>query len=91
MQCFALLPKFLKSVDRLSCNFLWGSSENKKKLHLIGWKKITKPKKEGGLGIQTTKEKNKALLAKLNWRFNTEKDSLWARVLSQKYGTYRSP
>ena len=82
MQCSALPLKILKNVDRLSCNFLWGSSENKKKLHLIGWKKITKPKKKGGLGIQATKEKNTALLAKLNWHLNTKKDSLWAGVLS---------
>ena len=51
MQCCALLAKVLTNVDRLSHNFLLGSSENKKKLHLIGWNKISKPKKEGGLGI----------------------------------------
>ena len=53
-----------------------GSSENKKKLHLISWEKITKSKEEGGLGIQVAKPKNIALLAKLYWRFNSEKSSL---------------
>ena len=50
MQCVALLVKILTSIDRLSRNFLWGSSKSKKKIHLVSWKKITKSKKEGGGG-----------------------------------------
>ena len=63
--------------------------ETKKKLHLISWKKITKPKVNGGLGLQSAKERNSALLAKLNWCFHQEKDSPWARMLSHKYITRR--
>ena len=85
MQCVALLTKIMNSIDRLSCNFLWGSSEGKKRLHLVSWKKITKSKKDGGLGIQAAKAKNVANLAKLNWRLHTKSSSPWARVLSQKY------
>ena len=33
---------------------------------MVEWKKITKPKKEGRLGLQSAKEKNIALLAKVN-------------------------
>ena len=76
MQCCALFAKVLTNVDRLSRNFLWGSSENKKKLHLVGWSKITKPKKEGGLGVQVAKAKNIALLAKLNWHLTSKPNSL---------------
>ena len=66
MQCVALPAKILNSINRLSRNFLWGSSESKKRLHLVGWKKIAKSKKDGGLGIQVAKAKNVANLAKLN-------------------------
>ena len=59
--------------------------KKKKKLHLISCEKITKSKEEGGLGSQAAKPKNTVLLAKLNWRFNFEKSSLWVRVLSKKY------
>lgn len=62
-----------------------GFSDTKKKAHLIGWNKVIKAKEEGGLGIQATKPKNIALLAKLNWRFRTEKSSLLERVLTNKY------
>lgn len=63
--------------------------QREKKIHLICWKKITKPKREGGLGIQVAKAKNSALLAKLNWRLHSETSSLWARVLIQKYKNLR--
>ena len=90
MQCVALPPKILKGVNRLNRNFIWGSSNSKRKLHLIGWNKIMKDKEEGGLGIQVAKLKNSTMLAKLNWRFKTEKASLWVRVLSHKYRGQRS-
>ena len=89
MQCIALPPKIFQGIDKLNKNFIWGSSENKKKVHLIGWNKITKAKEEGGLSIQAAKPKNTALLAKLNWRFHLEKSSLWVRVLSNKYRAHR--
>ena len=72
MQCAALSIKILNSIDRLSRNFLWGSSKSKKKIHLVSWKKITKPKRKGGLGIQAAREKNIASLAKLNWRLQID-------------------
>ena len=52
---------------------------------MVSWKKITKPKREGCLGIYATKAKNIALLAKLNWRLMTETSSLWAKVLNHNY------
>ena len=87
MQCASLPSKIHKGIDRISRNFLWGSTESVRKMHWVGWSKITKPKEEGGLGFQTAKGRNTALLAKLNWRFNSEKDSLWAQVLRKKYCT----
>ena len=36
MQSVALPPKILQGIDKLNRNFICGSSENKKKIHLIG-------------------------------------------------------
>ena len=85
MQCAQLLSKVLDNVDRINRNFLWGSIESVKKVHWVGWQKVTKPKSEGGLGFQTARGRNTALLAKLNWRFHIEKEALWSQVLRQKY------
>ena len=71
------LPVYLcEKLDKINWGFLWGSTRDKKKLHLVGWNKIIQPKEEGGLDIQAVRAKNVVLLAKLNWRMYQEKDSL---------------
>ena len=72
-------------MDRVNRNFLWGSTNTVKKIHWVGWEKVTKPKEEGGLGLQTAKGRNVDLLSKLNWRFHTEGEAPWAKVLKLKY------
>ena len=80
------LPSHLCSkIDKINRDFLWGSTEEKRKLHLVGWSKVIKSKEGGGLGIQAARAKNIAMLAKLNWRLYQEKDSLWVKVLLNKY------
>ena len=85
MQCAHLPNKVMEGIDRVNRNFLWGSTDLVKKMHLVGWDKVTKPKNEGGLGIQAAKGRNLALLSKLNRRFQTEGESVWAKVLKGKY------
>ena len=63
--------------------------ENQRRMHWVGWQKVTRTKEEGGLGLQTARGRNTALLAKLNWRLHTEQDMLWTRVLKQNYCTSR--
>ncbi|KAL4595862.1 hypothetical protein ACB092_12G122900 [Castanea dentata] len=87
MQSIYLPSRLLDNLDRLNRNFLWRSSEFKRKMHWVGWSTVTQPKIEGGLGIQTAKGKNLAYLAKLNRRFHSEKDALWVQVLRKKYMT----
>ncbi|KAK4489463.1 hypothetical protein RD792_005272 [Penstemon davidsonii] len=45
-------------------NFLWSSDASQRKLHLVGWHKVTKSKRNGGLGIRQARKTNMALLAK---------------------------
>ena len=89
MQCTTLPKRLLNNIDRVNRNFLWGSSENTKKTHWVGWHKVIKPKIEGGLSIHSARGKNIALLAKLNWRFHLEKDAIWTNVLRSKYCSHR--
>ena len=66
MQGSALPTHLCEKLDKVNQDFLWGSTCEKRKLHLVGWNKIIKSKEEGGLHIQIAKAKNIALLAKLN-------------------------
>ena len=85
MQGAALPSHLCEKLDKLNRNFFWGTTDEKRKIHLVGWNKILKSKEEGGLGIQALKGKNIAMLAKLNWRILQEKEALWAKVILNKY------
>ena len=85
MQGMALLAHLCDKLDRINRDFLWGSTIEKRRMHLVGWSKIVKSKEEGCLGIQVARANNIVLLAKLNWRLYHEKDSLWAKVMLSKY------
>lgn len=89
MQCAYLLERILSGIDRVNRNFLWGTTDARRRIHWIGWHKVTKTKKEGGLGFQIAKGRNTTLLAKLNWRLHSEQDALWTRVLKRKYCSSR--
>ncbi|KAG5614977.1 hypothetical protein H5410_014801 [Solanum commersonii] len=69
----------------LQWNFIWGTTDSKRKLHLLNWDIVTRPKGEGGLGIQKCKLKNDALLSKLAWRIYKNPTTLWAALLINKY------
>lgn len=51
----------------------------------VGWDKIIRPKKEGGLGIRAARESNIALLGKLVWDMQQNPNKLWVSMLRQKY------
>lgn len=81
-----LLPQStISQLDKISRSFLWGSTQEKKKQHLVAWKKVCSPKSEGGLGIRSAKHMNKSLIAKVGWRLLQDQSALWARVLRCKY------
>ena len=95
-QCISSIPtyffqaahipkKICDAIDREQKNFLWGSTEGKKKLHLIKWETVTLPKKEGGLGLRQSALLNKANLAKLNWQMMKNTHRPWVQILSDLY------
>lgn len=56
---YTLLPKkILKTIDKFQRDFMWGSNDSKRKLHLLNWDIITLEKNKGGLGLKKSKSKN---------------------------------
>lgn len=55
MQGIILPARIHNALDKINRNFVWGSTEVKRKIHLVGWDKVTSHKDEGGLGIKATK------------------------------------
>ncbi|GLT32300.1 hypothetical protein SLA2020_069760 [Shorea laevis] len=82
----AYLPESIhKELDSLTGQFIWGSTSEKRKTHLVSWDRVTQPKKLGGLGLRSSKEANQALMAKVQWRMISEKDRLWSKAFCEKY------
>ena len=51
MQCHALSIKVCNSIDKKVRDFLWGSTEGKRKLQKVNWQTVTLLKDLGGLGL----------------------------------------
>ncbi|KAL8265324.1 hypothetical protein R6Q59_023454 [Mikania micrantha] len=81
----------LESLEKLRRNFLWGGVAEKKKIHWARWDLVTLPKKYGGLGVGNLKDMNLALLAKWWWRYKTEPEKLWRRVIDAIHVSIRVP
>ncbi|CAM8969112.1 unnamed protein product [Rhodiola kirilowii] len=75
-----------QEMEKIQRQFLWGGSEARRKMHFVKWETVTKPKKFGGLGIQSLVEKNLALLTKWWWQLISGKGGLWRRMIIEKYG-----
>nr|KAJ0222557.1 hypothetical protein LSAT_V11C200085590 [Lactuca sativa] len=45
-------------LERLRRRFLWGGTNEKRKMHWVDWSKVVAEKKNGGLGIGTLKAQN---------------------------------
>nr|GEW16459.1 RNA-directed DNA polymerase, eukaryota, reverse transcriptase zinc-binding domain protein [Tanacetum cinerariifolium] len=52
----------------------------------VRWNNVLASKKKGGLGVSSLFALNRAFLFKWVWRFFTQKETLWARVISAIHG-----
>ncbi|CAJ2642330.1 unnamed protein product [Trifolium pratense] len=85
MSSFLLPKEVCAQMEKMICNFWWGSSTDTRKIHWINWQKISRQKKTGGLGFRQLRAFNEALLAKQGWRIISQPSSLMAQVLKAKY------
>lgn len=67
-------------IDKVVRDFVWGSSDKGRKLHLVKWEEVCKPKGEGGLGLKKAEDMNKVFLMKLGWCYMTNPKALWVKV-----------
>lgn len=68
-----LLPEGVcEAIDKKIRSFIWGSTDSKRRAHLVNWDQITQPKNRGGLGLRKARDMNHAFLAKLGWLMDKE-------------------
>jgi hypothetical protein len=87
MSLFRVPTVVAKRIETIQRNFVWGSSEEEVKFHLVKWDEICSPYSNGGLAIKNLRQFNVALLGKWLWRFGMEREALWRRVVLVKYGS----
>ncbi|PKI44473.1 hypothetical protein CRG98_035147 [Punica granatum] len=82
---YSRLPKATMSIpDKLNRDFPWGSTSDKKKLHLVSCEIVTQPKAVGGLGIPNMDKRNKALLGNLVFRASSSQYP-WACLFRHQF------
>lgn len=65
----------------------WSGMGKETKFHLVKWSKICELIQNGGLNIRNLRRFNQAILGKWLWRFGTDREALWWRVVDAKYGS----
>nr|GFA89910.1 RNA-directed DNA polymerase, eukaryota, reverse transcriptase zinc-binding domain protein [Tanacetum cinerariifolium] len=69
-----------------SCVFFICTDVNSKKPSWVSWKSVLAAKDVGGLGMSSLFALNRALMFKWIWRFFSQKNSLWVRVVKAFHG-----
>ncbi|XP_049360745.1 uncharacterized protein LOC125825449 [Solanum verrucosum] len=67
----------LQAVDRKCKDFIWGSSTDQRKAHLVAWDKVCLPKKFGGLNVNRYRNWNEVSVGKLLLQVSEKQDILW--------------
>lgn len=81
----------LDLLEKIRRNFLWGGSDEKRKISWISWDRIVDEKENGGLGVGSLKAFNRALLTKWWWRYRTDTPLLWVQVIQGIHNLHRKP
>ena len=76
-----LLPKsIILRIERIIRAYLWRGNDDRGGGAKVAWDDVTCPKQEGGLGLRSLEEWNKALMAKHLWKLcHPSPTSSWAK------------
>ncbi|KAK4258548.1 hypothetical protein QN277_004989 [Acacia crassicarpa] len=85
MQTSSLPSSTCEILDQSNRQFLWGSTENQKKIPLVAWDATCRPKASGGLGLRQTRFYNQAFLMKIGWQLASKREEFWVKVIRSKY------
>ncbi|CAN1146404.1 Putative ribonuclease H protein At1g65750, partial [Linum perenne] len=66
-QTTILLTTICEAIDKKIRRFVWGSTPEHKKIHMVSWERVCTPKVNGGLGLRRAKDLNFTYLIKLTF------------------------
>lgn len=91
MSIFLLPSLLLTTIERMMNSFWWGhGGASNRAIHWLSWEKLSMRKVHGGMGFKDLSAYNLAMLGKQGWKFQTDPDSLVARLFKARYFPTRS-
>ncbi|XP_071704361.1 uncharacterized protein [Rutidosis leptorrhynchoides] len=76
----------IQTLEGLRRTFFWGGDDHIKRMSWIKWDSILSSLDKDGLGIGSLEAFNLALMFKWIWRFYTQPNHLWMKVICSIYG-----
>nr|GFC46775.1 RNA-directed DNA polymerase, eukaryota, reverse transcriptase zinc-binding domain protein [Tanacetum cinerariifolium] len=86
MSLFKVPSKVLQILETIRRQFFNGHDLGSHKASWVKWNNVLTDKKQGGLGVSSLFALNKGLMLKWVWKFLTQKDSLWTKVIAAIHG-----
>ncbi|MBA0573090.1 hypothetical protein Golob_000383 [Gossypium lobatum] len=90
MQSMMILKKICDEIERLARTFIWGTTDGRIKMLLIGWDSVYQPKDHSGLGMRQLRDQNISFLLKLGYNVVSNEEVLWS-VMGIKSNAGRTP
>ncbi|GJY13078.1 hypothetical protein Tco_0382387 [Tanacetum coccineum] len=88
MSIFRVPSRVLHVLESIRGHFFNGHKIGSNKATWVKWNYVLTDKKHGGLGVSSLYALNRGLMIKWVWRFFTQKESLWAKVITANHGDY---
>nr|GEV05176.1 RNA-directed DNA polymerase, eukaryota, reverse transcriptase zinc-binding domain protein [Tanacetum cinerariifolium] len=88
MSMFRVPVKVFQVLESIRGRFFNGHEMGSNEASWVKWTNVLMDKKHGGLGVSSLYALNRSLMIKWIWRFFTQKESLWAEVISAIHWDY---
>lgn len=85
MNCSQLPKELCSEIDSLIVRFWWGSISERNNMSWVSWKKISRPKRNEGLGFRELHNFNQAFLANQALKVLQRPHCLLHRLLKGRY------
>ncbi|KAF4400839.1 hypothetical protein G4B88_004382 [Cannabis sativa] len=81
-----VIPKSIaRKVDKELRDFWWEDTNKKRTIRTISWNSLCHPKLRGCLVFRKVETINQAFLMKFGWKALMDNQSIWGRIVQEKY------
>ncbi|GJV95904.1 RNA-directed DNA polymerase, eukaryota, reverse transcriptase zinc-binding domain protein, partial [Tanacetum coccineum] len=86
MSIYKVPMAVLRTMEGIRARFFNGADNKVQKSSWVSWNQVMASKDAGGLGVASLFALNRGFLFKWVWRFITQKNSLWAKMITAIHG-----